>query len=117
MTARTNEATHVLNNTDDVNASLFAEPNFFANVSECDVLWGGNNDSAINIRLEVSSNREVFVGGTRRCVHDKPVEAFLTPVDVAEELFDDAVLAGPAPHHSLVCVVKQKPHRNCCEVV
>jgi len=113
---RTHEARHVLDDTEDLDASLATEINLLSHVQQTDFLWCGDDDGAIDARLfEETVDTEMFVAGTGRGVYNEIVQ--LAPFDILEELLDQAVLLGTAPDDSIVTVGKHELDAHDAQVL
>src|SRR5690606_34588058 len=90
------KAAHVLGQAQDPDARLAAKVNLLADVQQGDFLWCRYHDGAVDTALlEEGVDAEVLVAGAGRGVDEQEVE--VAPLDVLEELLDEAVLLGAAP--------------------
>jgi len=99
------EAAHVFDDADDGDLELFAEVDAFADVGECDLLGGGDDDGTVGVFEELDDG-EGFVAGAGGRVDDEVVE--VAPFDVLKELFDDVHFHGASPDEGVVVVFEEQ---------
>ena len=115
-TLGTHEAGHVLDDAQDPDAGLAAEVDLLAHVEQGDLLRRGHDDGAVDAALlQEAVHAEVLVAGPRRGVDEQEVHG--PPLDVLEELLDEAVLLRAAPDDGVVAVRQHELHGHDGEVV
>lgn len=91
------EAGHVLDEAEDGETDFAAEIDLFVDILEGDVLGCRDKDGTIDAALfEVLDDAEVLVRCAGRGVDDEIIE--VAPIDVFEELGNEAVLFWASPH-------------------
>ena len=91
---------HVLDDAEDRNLDLLEHRDALDDIDDRDLLRRGHHHRARD--RDQLRQRELDVAGARRQVADEVVE--VAPVDVAEELLEQAVDHRAAPHDRLVLV-------------
>ena len=85
--ARTAEAAHVFNHSKDWEMRFATKGDFLAHISDRDLLWCCDDDSAVWIVVwEVLHNRNVLIGGSRWRVDDQKVQ--FAPTHILKKLLD-----------------------------
>ncbi|PMB71123.1 Actin-depolymerizing factor gmf1 [Beauveria bassiana] len=112
----THEAAHVLGEAENANARLAAKVNLLADVEQRNLLRRGDDDGAVDAaRLEERVDAEVLVAGAGRRIDEHEVQ--VAPLDVLEELLDQAVLLGPTPDDGLVAARQHELDAHDGEVI
>ena len=104
---RAGEIAHILDDAQNRHADLLEHMNRFARVLERDVGRCGDDDGTGERRG--LNQDELYVAGAGRQIDDEVIE--VAPVDIAQELLNDAVEHRAAPDQRLVAGI-QKPHRH-----
>lgn len=98
---RADEAAHVLDEPEDADAGLAAEVELLADVEQRDLLRRGQHDGPVDAALaQEAVDAQVLVAGAGRGVDEEEVE--VAPLDVLQELLQQAVLLRAPPDHRVV---------------
>ena len=113
---RADETAHVLHEAQYLDARLLAEVYLLAHVQQRHLLRRGDHDGAVDAALlHEGVHAQVLVRRAGRGVAQEEVE--LAPVDVLEELLDQAVLLGAAPYDRVVAVGQQELYAHDRHIV
>ncbi len=107
-----NVIAHVLDHAEDRNVHLGEHLNAAADVDQCDFLWRGDDDAAVEFHS--LRDRQLRVAGAGRQVEDEAVE--LAPFDVEQEFGLQLGHHRTAPDHGLL-VGDEKRHRDIADTV
>lgn len=106
---RADEIAHVLDDTKDLDGKLVCKGNASADILDGDLLWGCHDDGTGEVRHGLADGK-LLITGSWRGIDEKIIQC--APLDIGQELLDDADFHRSAEDDCLIRIVECEAHAH-----